>query len=100
MTITLAPETETLLRERAAKYGTEPDALANNMLKGLLRMPDENAGTVEKTEEEKVRLWEQAMLDAGLLTRIPPPRDPSTAERPIFQMIGKPLSETIMEERR
>ncbi len=100
MTITLAPETETLLRERAAKYGTEPDALANNMLKGLLRMPDEKAGTVEKTEEEKERLWEQAMLDSGFLTRITPPRDPSKSDRPLIKVLGKPVSETIIEERR
>jgi len=94
MTITLAPETETLLRERAAKYGQEPDVLAENLLNELLTSPPRRAN------EEKERRLDELMLEKGLITRIPPPRDPSTAERPIFQVIGKPLSETIMEERR
>ena len=100
MTITLSPETETLLRERAAEYGQEADVLANNMLKGLLRAPDAKAETAEKTDEEKERLWEQAMLDSGFVNRIPPPRDPSKADRLLIKVLGKPVSETIIEERR
>lgn len=52
------------------------------------------------SEEEKEAAFHQAMLAAGLLTSIPPPRDPSKAGRPIFEVEGEPLSETIMRERR
>lgn len=61
MTITLAPETETLLRERADHDGQVVDALANMLLVGSL-----------SEEEAKERRWQPAMLDAGLLTRMPP----------------------------
>ena len=94
MTIILAPETETLLRERAAEYGQEAAVLARNLLTDLLTKP------IERTDEEKEMLLDQIMLEKGLISRIPPPRDPSKAERPIFHVSGKPLSETIMEERR
>ncbi len=54
----------------------------------------------ENSKEEKETALDQALLAAGLITRIPPPRDPSKAERPTFQVSGEPLSETILRERR
>jgi len=52
------------------------------------------------SEEEKEAAFDQALLAAGLITHIPPPRDPSKAERPTFEVQGEPLSETIIRERR
>ncbi len=54
----------------------------------------------EKSHEEKEDALDQSLLAAGLITRIPPPRDPSKAERPRFEVQGEPLSETIIREKR
>lgn len=52
------------------------------------------------SEEEKEAAFDRALLAAGLITHIPPPRDPSKAGRPTFEVQGEPLSETIIRERR
>lgn len=54
----------------------------------------------EKSEQEKLADFHQALLSAGLITRIPVPRDLSKAERPRIAVIGEPVSETIIRERR
>lgn len=90
MTITLEPETEARLCERAARDGKDLDTLANALL----------ADRLQDDEAAKEEALDRAMLAAGLITHIPPPRDPSKAERPIFEVQGEPLSETIMRERR
>ncbi len=51
------------------------------------------------SEDKKVALQE-AMLAAGLILHINPPRDPSKAERPLIEVQGEPVSETILRERR
>ncbi len=52
------------------------------------------------SEEEKKAALQRAMLAAGLISRIKPPRDPSKAERPRIEVQGEPVSETIIRERR
>lgn len=52
------------------------------------------------SEAEKQAAFHQAMLAAGLISRIKPPRTAENAERPIFEVQGEPLSETILRERR
>jgi len=54
----------------------------------------------EKSQEEKEDALDHALLAAGLITRISVPRDPSKAERRRITVIGEPVSETIMQERR
>jgi hypothetical protein len=51
------------------------------------------------TEEEEV---EQEMLRDGILDHVPPPITDTTPweNRRLIEVKGKPLSETIMEERR
>ena len=144
MTITLVPEVETWLCERAARDGKDTEAVVNELLAAALadkaekeeayhrallesglvkqiarrtepdtsdrRLIEVQGEPVSETiirereapasEEEKEAAFHQAMLAAGLLTSIPPPRDPSKAARPIFEVKGEPLSETIMRERR
>lgn len=90
MTITLAPEIEARLCERAAREGQDMEKLVNALLADSLR----------GDEAAKEEAFDQALLAAGIISRIPPPRDPSKAERPSFEVQGEPLSETIMRERR
>ena len=93
MAITLTPETEARLRERAAREGQDPDKLASSLLTRLLE---------DEADEEKAKqkAFHEALLASGLVSRITPPRDPSKSERPTFKVEGEPLSETIMRERR
>lgn len=93
MTITLVPENEVYLRQRAARDGKDIDAVANALLADVL-----HSTPLEDTAKEDA--LDRALLAAGLITHIPPPRDPSKAERPTFQVSGEPLSETILRERR
>jgi hypothetical protein len=90
MTIVLEPSIEARLRERATQEGQNTDTLANVLLANALRVND----------AEKEKAFEQAVLASGLMKRIPPPRDPKTAGRPLITVYGKPVSETIIEERR
>jgi hypothetical protein len=90
MTITLEPEMEARLCERAARDGKDVDTLANALL----------ADRLQDDETAKEEALDRAMLAAGLITHIPPPRDPSKAERPTFEVQGEPVSETIIRERR
>ncbi|MGI4792403.1 MAG: hypothetical protein ACRYFS_26550 [Janthinobacterium lividum] len=90
MTILLEPAIEARLRERAAQDGQNADTMANALLANALQM--------EETEKEK--LFEQSLLASGLVKRLAPPRDPRTADRPLIEVQGKPVSETIIEERR
>ena len=93
MTITLTPETEAMLRERAARDGQETNALADALLAGVL---------ADQADEEaaKQKAFNNALLASGLASRITPPRDPSKSARPTFRIEGEPLSETILRERR
>ena len=90
MTITLEPETEARLCERAARDGQDVETLANALL----------ADRLQDDEAAKEEAFHQALLASGLVTHIIPPRDPSKAERPVFEVQGEPLSETIIRERR
>lgn len=48
-------------------------------------------------EEER---FHQALLAAGLVKEIKPPRRIPSGQRRLIQARGKPVSETLMEERR
>ena len=93
MTITLVPENETLLRNRAAQDHQDADTLANAMLTEALTES-------RRSDEEKQKAFHEAMLAAGLITRIKPPRTAENTNRPIFEVQGEPLSATIIRERR
>ena len=89
MTILLEPAIEARLRERAAWEKQDVDAMANALLvEALLR-----------EDAEKEEALDQALLASGLITRIPPPRDPSKADRTRILVQGEPVSETILRER-
>lgn len=90
MTIILEPAIEARLQERAAREQQDADAVSNALL----------AETSLREDEERENVLDQMLLASGLLTHLPPPRDPSKAERPRILVQGEPVSETIIRERR
>ena len=90
MTILLEPAIEARLRERAVREKQNADAMANALLAEALLWE----------EAEKDKAFDEALLASGLITHIPPPRDPSQADRPRIAVQGEPVSETIIRERR
>ena len=89
MTILLEPAIEARLRERAAREKQNTDAMANLLLAEVLLR--------EETYKEKA--LDQALLASGLITHVPPLRDPAKAERHRIAVQGEPVSETILRER-
>jgi hypothetical protein len=49
---------------------------------------------------KKMKAFHQALLTSGLVKTIKKPRRTSTGERELIRVQGKPVSETIIEERR
>ena len=90
MTILLEPAIEARLQERAAREQQNADKIANALL----------AEALLREDEEKERAFNQMLLASGLVKRLAPPRDPGTADRPLIDVPGKPVSETLIEERR
>jgi hypothetical protein len=54
----------------------------------------------EQDEAAKRDVFHRALQAAGLVKTIRTPRVTATADRRLIQVKGKPLSETIIEERR
>ena len=53
----------------------------------------------EREEPLKQAAFHQALLDAGLVKQIKHPTERAIAARPLIQVEGKPVSETIIESR-
>ncbi len=90
MTILLEPAIEARLRGRAVRENQDANAMANALLEEALLRED----------AEKVEAFRQGLLASGLVKRLVPPRDPITADRPLIEVPGKPVSETLLQERR
>lgn len=89
MTITLAPENEVHIRQRAARDGKDIDAVVNALLSTVLA---DEADTKERVH--------QSLLASGLVKRIARRTEPDTSERRLVEVQGEPVSETILRERR
>lgn len=89
MTITLVPENEVYIRQRAARDGKDIDAVVNALL-----------STVLADEAGKREAVHQALLASGLVKRIARRTEPDTSERRLVEVQGEPISETILRERR
>ena len=100
MTITLEPAIEARLQERAAREKQDADAMANALLANALLANALLAEALLREDVDKEKAFDQALLASGLITHIPPPRDPAKAERPRISVQGEPVSETILRERR
>ena len=78
----------------------EVRALTPDEQRSLRNLVDEllAASAPQMTEEE----FEQHLLEKGIISRIPPPITDLTPyrNRKLIEVKGKPLSETIIEERR
>ncbi|MCZ8129646.1 MAG: hypothetical protein ACK47N_14545 [Microcystis sp.] len=55
---------------------------------------------MDKEEAEKQAVFHQSLLDAGLVKQIKRPSSQPITERRLIEIEGKPISETIIEERR
>ena len=76
----------------------EIETLAPDERRQLRAMLD--AMMVPAEEEDKRRALQQALRAAGLLTQVRQPRATDTPHRRRIEVQGKPVSETIIEERR
>lgn len=54
----------------------------------------------DREENIKKLAFHQALIDSGLVKQIKHPVDQAISERKLIQIEGKPVSETIVEERR
>ena len=54
----------------------------------------------EKVQSDPQAAFHQSLIDAGLVKQIKRPSQHLISERRLVQVEGKPVSETIMEERR
>ncbi|HAA33434.1 MAG TPA: hypothetical protein DCE56_44065 [Cyanobacteria bacterium UBA8553] len=54
----------------------------------------------DQEEIDRQAVFHQALINAGLVKQIKPPSYDSITERRLIQVEGKPVSETIIEERR
>ena len=55
---------------------------------------------LQQKEVTKIEAFHQALLAAGLIKAINTPNPTRTTERQLIHVKGKPLSETIIEDRR
>ena len=76
----------------------EVKALSLDEQRRLRKLLDEMLAQQE--EAAKMNAFHQALLAAGLVKSINTPLTTSNADRRLIQVKGKPLSETIVEERR
>jgi hypothetical protein len=76
----------------------EVKALSPDEQRRLRKLLDDMLAQQE--EAAKIDVFHQALLAAGLVKSIKTPHTASTADRRLIQVRGKPLSETIIEERR
>jgi hypothetical protein len=76
----------------------ELKALAPDERRQLREMLD--TMMVPSGEEDKQKALHQALRAAGLVTQVRQPRATDTPHRRRIEVQGKPVSETILEERR
>ena len=81
----------------------------NEILDGLDALDDEELELVNRalqqrlrpeSEEHKRERFHRSLLDDGLVKEIKTGRSPSSSNRTLIEVKGKPVSETIIEERR
>ena len=82
----------------------EDQAELRRRLATLPAQPDENDTLVDESRRAAIDLdlrGQQALFEAGVVSEIKPPiSDPTPYRREPVKIKGKPLSETVIEERR
>lgn len=94
ITLELPPDQAAELRARAAQQQQAPEAIAYDYVLAALETPPPR----EMTEEDHERLV-QKLLELGMMTERPSRPGQVVPFQPIT-VRGRPLSETIIEERR
>ena len=54
----------------------------------------------DQDEADKLEIFHQVLLSKGLLKEVKKPHVPDTSERQLIEVKGKPVSQTIIEERK
>ena len=54
----------------------------------------------EQDEADKLSVFHQVLLSQGLVKEVKQPPVPATIERQLIEIKGKPISQTIIEERK
>lgn len=72
--------------------------LEQNELRQLNQAVQEHLAPQE--EGQRREAFHQALLASGLIKQIKPPRRKEDSQRRLIEVQGKPVSETIIEERR
>ena len=79
----------------------EQQAEVRRRLDALPAQPTENELLVDDSRQAAIDLDQRALYEAGLVSEIKPPiTDPTPYRREPLKIKGKPLSETVIEERR
>lgn len=87
----LSPREQAEVRRRLDTLRAQPDE--NEVL-----VDDSRQATIDLDLDQRVQ---QALFEAGLVSEIKPPiTDPTPYRREPIKIKGKPLSETVIEERR
>lgn len=98
ITIELTFEEEALLRQKAERQNQAPENIVHGLVhQGLLALPEQPQ--LQTVSDEAHEALVQSLLDDGLMTARPSHPGRLRPFRPIT-MTGKPVSETIIEDRR
>jgi hypothetical protein len=93
------------------KKGAAPMAQASliHVLEAIKTLDPDELGQVQQAVQEQLaqrryipdeERFHEALLASGLVKEIKPPHTTPSGRRPLIQAQGKPVSETIIEERR
>jgi putative addiction module CopG family antidote len=91
MNISLTPDLEELVQQKV-KSGRYPSA--NEVVRAALQLLEQKEATIKQDK------FHQALLNSGLVKKINRLSYSQLTERQLIQVQGKPVSETIIEERR
>jgi len=80
------------------KFIEEVKALSHDEQRELRKILDEILAQQEETE--KINAFHKALLTSGLVKTVKTPRSTTAADRRLIHVKGKPLSATIIEDRR
>jgi plasmid stability protein len=92
LTLDLTPEEEARLHQKAARQGQAPEAVVRAFVRAGL------ADEIAASEDAHAQLV-QSLQEAGMLSELPTRSGRTTPFQPIL-VRGRPVSETLLEERR
>lgn len=98
ITLELTSEEETLLRQKAEQQGQAPEAVVRGLVRQGLFAPPEQP-PLQTVSDEAHEALVQHLLDTGLMSNRPTNPGQISPFRPITVQ-GRPVSETLIEDRR